>query len=192
MEGKLQRQRVPIIAMTANALQGDKERCLAAGMDDYLAKPIRAEMISAMLSKWLPQRHNLLFPASAPTEEGRRADSKVATLYPHFNPAVLEEMQGAMGHSALQKMLDMFIESAQTLIQSLREAYQRQDYKQLHFAAHTLKGTSGNIGAASLSQLCRSLDKLVEARGQGQRIQELIDDIDNEFKALSNSLKKAG
>jgi CheY-like chemotaxis protein/HPt (histidine-containing phosphotransfer) domain-containing protein len=185
-------ERTPIIAMTANAMQGDREECLAAGMDDHMTKPINLTVLSAMLSEWLPA-HRISRALTRPGQErGGKADAQDISLNGHFNPAVIAEMQATLGAPAVHEMVETFIHTTQQLIHNLQQALETGDYKKMHFAAHSLKGSSGNMGAVSLSTLSRRLDQLVSNQAAAQQIQQLLNDVSSEFKALKHSVKRAG
>jgi two-component system, sensor histidine kinase and response regulator len=142
----------PIIALTANALQGDAEKCLAAGMDDYLSKPIKAEALEVMLEKWTHDKTSAAKPAAA-------AEAK--DLPKVLDTGVLDKLRKALGDKRkdfIASLIDLFIADTQTRLQALGEAISSKDATALRQVAHALKGSCANVGAKRMSELCDILE----------------------------------
>jgi CheY-like chemotaxis protein len=137
--------RIPIIAMTAHAMTGDRERCLAAGMDDYMSKPVRPEVVDAMLERWLGLGGG---DAAAGTEA---AEGLIDAVRMRMFRDEYADIAG--------QLLDLFVESTPPLLDELRAAAERDDAEALRSTAHKLKGSCQNIGASLMAALCRSLEK---------------------------------
>jgi CheY-like chemotaxis protein/HPt (histidine-containing phosphotransfer) domain-containing protein len=137
----------PIVAMTAYAMKEDRERFLAAGMDDYLAKPIRAQQLIQIVGKWVHDGH-------APEHVLDDLSNEVV------DEEVLKSLSDAVGGDPLfvGGMLREFIEEAEQQIANAEKAYAVNDCKGVQSELHTLKGNSGTLGAAQVHLICEKIE----------------------------------
>jgi CheY-like chemotaxis protein/HPt (histidine-containing phosphotransfer) domain-containing protein len=142
----------PIIAMTANAMEGDREKALRAGMDDYVVKPVDRERLAAVLEDWVPKEE---IAPTANKEDGVTAVAE-ETAEP-LDRAVVEHLRTLGGPEMLSELSQMFHEDARSALMDLRRALQDGDAASVERIAHTLKGSSGSMGATRMSQICSEL-----------------------------------
>jgi PAS domain S-box-containing protein len=161
-----------IIAMTANAMPEDREACFAAGMDDYVAKPIRPNELAEALSRSRPL-------AGRTANEGGAGAS--------LDASAIASLRDLGGESFLAEVIDAFLSDAPALVGALRATSERGDTEELRRTAHTLKSNGQTFGAGRFSELCREL----ETRAKSDELDgsaELVDRIEREYAALENTL----
>ncbi len=142
--------RLPIVAMTANAMAGDRQKCLDVGMDDYLAKPVTHGDLERCIGRW--SGADLAVPDTLPPPEQLAVRSP-----PVLNAGVLDELREVLG-SEVDKIIAVYLEDSPRLIAQLERAAVGNDPIALRVAAHTLKSSSANVGATTLSEAARDLE----------------------------------
>jgi CheY-like chemotaxis protein len=155
-------EHLPIAAVTANALQGDEENCLAAGMNDFLPKPFKLAQLQALLARWLV-RAGEASSVNTALESVDARDASVALGSDAIDLRALQtvrELDPAGGMDLVKTILRIFIESAGESITRVENAILARDGGQLAAAAHALKSSTANVGAKTLSEFYRQLEQL--------------------------------
>lgn len=172
-----QSQRPRIIAMTANAMQGDREVCIDAGMDDYVSKPIRVEELVQALSKCQTgsvQGSAIKDRATAKINNGQQKIDKTAIDSKALQS--LRDMAGENASEMLVEVIDSYLEDAPKLLHAISTAIAQGDAAALRQATHTLNSTSATLGATTLSKFCKDLEATGRAgtvEGASERLPQL-------------------
>jgi two-component system sensor histidine kinase/response regulator len=168
------RKRPRIIAMTANAMQGDRERCLESGMDDYISKPVQLADLKAVLGRNEPKETGV----AAPTET--HLDSEIV--------AGLRELSAPGEPSVLVEIVELFEESAVSALASLESACDTKNLARGLQVAHAFKGSSGNVGASQLAVLCMLFEKALK-QADWPLATRLVSELQTEYVQVQRELK---
>lgn len=178
-----------VVALTANALPGDSDRCLAAGMDDYLSKPFTIQKLQETIAKWVnpdgkPEPAVNIGPPAETSDAAQERTSPITA-------AVLDNIRaldadGAQG--LLEKVLSLYLSDSRNLVEGILSAAGKGDGEPLRRAAHTLKSSSANVGAINLSELCRKIEEVArsgEIPAAGDPLWEMLEE---EYRSVREAL----
>ena len=174
---------LPIIALTANAIKGDRERCIEAGMNDYVTKPFEFATLEAALKLWLP--------ANAAKTIGSDMDTSTPP-YKYISLDVLERLfnlNPAKGSEIVRKVICSLLDGHALTLETLGESIQRRDYEQIARTAHSAKSGYGNVGAQQLSKMFAALEQAARASNRNTDYFALIESIRREGDAVLAELK---
>ena len=185
----------PIIAVTANALEGDREKCIAAGMDDYISKPFRLQELSSLIQRWTEDHVHMKKdephpplkrrPPTSPVAEDNRGNGTIDSQVLN----ALRALQIDGEPDILEHVVTTYLAGSDPLIEQLSDAQSQSDVTTMRHIAHRLKSSSANVGAMRLSEFSRLLE-IECTNNAGADAQLMVSAIASEFDAVKQALKK--
>jgi signal transduction histidine kinase/DNA-binding response OmpR family regulator len=176
-------RRTPIIALTANAIEGDREHCLSIGMDDYVAKPVSRAAVQMMLDRWYGDRPDApvpVMPEVAPVRQPRKLCEEALEK--------LRDLETDDHQGVVQRVMSSFLDSSPLLLEDLRQACEHRDAEGLRRASHALKSASAIVGAVSLADCCARLETRARAGFVDEAI-ALAKDVLTEYQDIRPSVE---
>lgn len=170
---------IPIIAMTAHAMQGDRDKCLEVGMNDYVSKPISARDLAEVLDRWLPR--------TAVAVDEQKADVSEAGK-PLLAESMVWDREGMMvrlmhDEELAKLILNSFLDDLPQLVDQLRVAFKSGTAADVELNAHSIKGAAANVGGTALSSLAKQIE-ICATTGQLEAAEKLAENMDAELKKL--------
>jgi signal transduction histidine kinase/response regulator RpfG family c-di-GMP phosphodiesterase len=180
---------LPVIALTAHALAGDRVKCIKAGMDDHLAKPFSKRQMAEILSRWLPEWQDTVIDQPAVEEDHTDAEPNEETIC----TAALDVIRGIQPPGAddiLTKVIKIFLRDAPERTQKISLAMAAGDLESIRDHAHYMKSSSGNLGAVYLSSLYKALEENTRKTDNLERLSQIITEIGPALDQAVSQLKE--
>ncbi len=183
------RKRIPIVAVTAHAMDGDRERCLEAGMDDHLTKPFSRASLVAMIESWVEsanhESHEATRGMANDEAPGDRAGRNV------LDPAALDELASlpsATSSGLVNRVIQLYLDSSYPIGKAVRDAAERGDAEELATSAHRLKSSSAEVGALHAASLCKELEVMGRKGEMGEALTFALE-LEEELECVREALE---
>jgi HPt (histidine-containing phosphotransfer) domain-containing protein len=178
----------PIVALTASAAEGDKEACLAAGMDDYIVKPVRLEALRAALDRWLPltkapSAEPITVPLVIP-----RPQTVTAAAMDFQVLETLRSLETPDSPNETQELATAYLAETETRMRELGHALEANDATAARSIAHSIRGSSAGMGARKLADVAREMEELLKNSQVGDAA-EMMPLLGSEFERVKDALK---
>ncbi|MDO8330945.1 MAG: ATP-binding protein [Fluviicoccus sp.] len=185
--------RTPIVALTAHAMAEDKQRCLNAGMDDYLAKPFDSRQLREVLARWLPasiQGHDRVagytdIPSPVNVEKDRHESTSSLYEYDVTRLDMIRQLQRPGQPPILDGFIANYLSNTPDSLQELNASVRKQDYEAVSFHAHKLKSGAATMGLVSMSELCKTLEFTATDETKQTGIPALLTELDDAYAQAS-------
>ena len=178
---------LPIVALTANAMEGDRERCLAVGMDDYVTKPVSSKQLRDVMTRWLNRSSTNTERVGAEETVNNTPSASDALSQTVLGEILAMDPNGETGF--FKRLIDKFSTTAEKDLQQLRGAVEAADSAIVCSTAHHLKSSCANLGATALANMCQTLESAARDGTLGDA-ERLLQDMDREHKRVSLALAR--
>ena len=188
--------RIPIVALTAHAMKGDREHCLAVGMDDYLAKPFTEQELYLVLKKWLARKTKKVRKADGERIENTQNTQNKGGKGKKEKPAMVidgsvfdnyRRIQQAGQPNIIRRLVEVYLKNSPEILQAMVEDAGRGDMENLWRHAHSLKSSSAGLGAGNLARLCEELEMIGRGEKKGSPL-EMTAKIQSEYTFVREEL----
>jgi len=182
--------RTIIIALTAHAMDGDRDRCITAGMDDYLCKPFNLDQLQYTLERWLPRKTPQEAHLTEGADGGRVTITEESSDVDHVDCKAFEDIRFLQKNGApdiLSKVIGIYLRDAPKQLENARIALSRNDADAMGKQAHSLKSSSASLGAHALSALCKEMEAMGRS-GTTENADELLSRMETEYACVAKIL----
>jgi two-component system, sensor histidine kinase and response regulator len=185
-QGLLPSNRIPIIALTANAIAGDRDICLNAGMDDYLSKPYSREQLKEMITRWLELRKNLAIQSNL-SPQVKATSAQIRDIEPSTIHK-LQEAEHTVSPHLMNQIAAIFLAEAPKKMNELAILIQKNDYSKVRMIVHSLKSNCLTLGALDLGEVFRDLEALAKTNSL-EGAEKLLSIANNELLQVTPELQ---
>ena len=171
---------IPIIAMTAHAMQGDREKCIDAGMNDYISKPVKPPELALKINKWLDHKNDLLYAREDPSHILSKNQEE-----PWDYDGMLERLVG--DSRFLWEVVDHFRKDLPHKIEQLKQAMAKHDLESAQFTTHSIKGSAANVGGKKLLEKAGQMERAIP-NGDSRHLETLLKELCADAQSLLDSM----
>lgn len=187
MNSKVHDHAIPVIAMTANAMQGDREKCIDSGMNDFITKPVSPDKLQDVLQQWLPEKTS---PEVNPdsNENTNSQDSISNTNNPIFD---YEELKDRLSddEDMIRTLTTHFITNTAEKIEELKTMVENADLSAAALQLHTIRGSAANLGGMAFSALAQTMEEASKA-GKVENVTQILPELEHHFTMLKTAMNE--